>query len=38
MRTELAEDLVRTIIKRYPKADEYPYRPWSYPQGFRKIL
>ena len=23
-----------TIMRRYPHADDYPYKPWSYPQGF----
>ena len=26
----LADDL----MERYPKADMYPYKSWSYPQGF----
>jgi len=23
-----------TIMSRFPRADDYPYQPWSYPQGF----
>lgn len=30
MGLRLAEDL----IKRYPSADQYPYKSWSYPQGY----
>ena len=26
--------LAETILRRYPEADQYPYRSWSYPQGF----
>lgn len=37
MRKEFAEHLVDTIMKRYPAAEEYPYRPWSYPQGYLLI-
>ena len=36
-RTDLpgrARELAAAIQKRYPKADEYPYRSWSYPQGY----
>jgi unsaturated rhamnogalacturonyl hydrolase len=27
-------DLANTIMRRYPDPDAYPYKPWSYPQGF----
>jgi Predicted unsaturated glucuronyl hydrolase involved in regulation of bacterial surface properties, and related proteins len=37
VRTELARQLAGTIMKRYPKADAYPYRSWSYPQGYMLI-
>ena len=36
-RTDLpgrARELAAAIQKRYPEADEYPYRSWSYPQGY----
>ena len=26
--------MAETIMRRYPEADNYPYRSWSYPQGF----
>jgi len=26
--------MARTIMERFPHADDYPYRSWSYPQGF----
>ena len=32
--TKWSEVLADTLMKKYPRADEYPYRPWSYPQGF----
>lgn len=37
MTTDLARRLADTVLKRYPKADDYPYRPWSYPQGYLLI-
>ena len=29
-----AVTLATTLMKRYPKADQYPYKSWTYPQGF----
>ncbi len=29
-----SEALAETIMRRFPEADQYPYRSWSYPQGF----
>jgi unsaturated rhamnogalacturonyl hydrolase len=26
--------MAKTIMSRFPKADNYPYKSWSYPQGF----
>jgi len=26
--------MAQTIMSRFPRADDYPYKPWSYPQGF----
>lgn len=26
--------MAETIMRRYPRADNYPYRSWCYPQGF----
>ena len=26
--------MAQTIMSRFPRADDYPYRSWSYPQGF----
>lgn len=26
--------MAETIMRRYPNADDYPYKSWSYPQGF----
>ncbi|MCI8633463.1 MAG: hypothetical protein HFE64_08325 [Lachnospiraceae bacterium] len=37
MNVDLARRLADTIMKRYPKADDYPYRSWSYPQGYLLI-
>ena len=37
MKRELAKELAETIMKRFPRAEEYPYRPWSYPQGYLLI-
>ncbi|NBI89398.1 hypothetical protein D3Z45_02060 [Lachnospiraceae bacterium] len=37
MKMEFAKRLAGTIMKRYPRADEYPYRSWSYPQGYMLI-
>ena len=37
MKMEFAKRLAETIMKRYPRADEYPYRSWSYPQGYMLI-
>jgi unsaturated rhamnogalacturonyl hydrolase len=34
MGTGYAFLIAETIMKRYPQADDYPYRSWSYPQGF----
>ncbi len=30
----LAQRLADTIMSRFPHADQYPYKPWTYPQGF----
>ncbi|RHP29078.1 glycoside hydrolase family 88/105 protein [Lachnotalea sp. AF33-28] len=37
MYNNLSQRLADTIIKRYPEADLYPYRSWSYPQGYLLI-
>ena len=37
MKKGIAERLAETIMERYPRAEEYPYRPWSYPQGYLLI-
>ena len=37
MKKEFAGHLAGTIMKRYPAAEKYPYRPWSYPQGYLLI-
>lgn len=29
-----AKLMADTIMRRYPNAYDYPYKPWSYPQGF----
>jgi len=34
METKYARLLAQTILRRYPTADDFPYRSWSYPQGF----
>jgi unsaturated rhamnogalacturonyl hydrolase len=34
METRYAFLTADTIMKRYPRADDYPYRSWCYPQGF----
>ena len=34
MKTGYADLLAQTIMRRFPQADDYPYRSWSYPQGF----
>jgi len=34
METNYALLMAETIMQRYPEADNYPYRSWSYPQGF----
>lgn len=35
MRKEkIAVKLAATLLKRYPQADGYPYKSWTYPQGF----
>jgi len=26
--------MAETIMRRYPDPDDYPYRSWTYPQGF----
>lgn len=31
---KIAEKLAQTIMRRYPRAEDYPYKNWSYPQGF----
>lgn len=31
---DLARRLGDTVLRRYPRADQYPYRSWSYPQGY----
>lgn len=34
MKRGLAVRLADTVMRRYPDADSYPYRSWSYPQGY----
>lgn len=34
MKKNYAVTLAATLMKRYPKADQYPYKSWTYPQGF----
>lgn len=34
MEAGYARLISETILRRYPEADRYPYRSWSYPQGF----
>ncbi len=31
---ELARNLTETIMKRYPRVNEYPFCFWIYPQGY----
>ncbi|MCL2833291.1 MAG: glycoside hydrolase family 88 protein [Treponema sp.] len=31
---KLSEKLAETLIKRYPNPNDYPYKSWSYSQGF----
>jgi unsaturated rhamnogalacturonyl hydrolase len=32
--SEYAKLIADTVMRRYPEADLYPYKSWSYPQGF----
>lgn len=32
--TNMSEKLAQTIITRFPNPDQYPYKSWSYSQGF----
>ena len=34
MNTSYVQLLADTLMRRYPHADDYPYRSWCYPQGF----
>ena len=34
MKGNYAVRLADTLMKRYPKADQYPYKSWTYSQGF----
>lgn len=34
MKGNYAARLADTLMKRYPRADQYPYKSWTYPQGF----
>jgi unsaturated rhamnogalacturonyl hydrolase len=34
MKTNYSFLMAETLMRRYPQADEYPYRSWCYPQGF----
>ena len=34
MKGNFALRLADTLMKRYPRADQYPYKSWTYPQGF----
>lgn len=35
--TNYAGKLAETVMRRFPKADQYPYRSWCYPQGYLLI-
>lgn len=37
MGTDYARRLADTVMKRYPRAAQYPYRDWCYPQGYLLI-
>lgn len=37
MSTDYARALADTVMKRFPRAAEYPYKDWSYPQGYLLI-
>ena len=37
MKTDFARGLAETVMKRHPKASDYPYRDWCYPQGYLLI-
>ena len=37
MGTDYARRLADTVMRRYPKAEQYPYRDWCYPQGYLLI-
>lgn len=34
---EYAVRLAETVMKRFPRADQYPFRSWCYPQGYLLI-
>ena len=33
-RMDSSVELARDLMKRYPSAEDYPYKSWSYPQGY----
>lgn len=37
MKTDFARGLAETVMKRHPKASDYPCRDWCYPQGYLLI-
>ncbi|HJC25270.1 MAG TPA: glycoside hydrolase family 88 protein [Candidatus Eisenbergiella merdavium] len=37
MKTDYARKLADTVMRRFPRADQYPYRSWCYPQGYLLI-
>ena len=37
MGTDYANRLADTVMKRFPRASQYPYKDWSYPQGYLLI-
>ncbi len=37
MTTDYARRLADTVMKRHPRASQYPYRDWCYPQGYLLI-
>ena len=37
MGTDYARRLADTVMRRYPKAEQYSYRDWCYPQGYLLI-
>ena len=34
MDTDYAKRLADTVMRRFPRAGRYPYKDWSYPQGY----